>query len=443
VSALAPGASDPSATQSRGTPDRWLVLTLVALDYFILYAHRSLIGYLKTPLMVDLDINSEEFGWLGTAFFLPYAVAQVGVGYLGDRFARRSIILVSLLASALGLAAMGLARNFAEMFALRVLLGTAQSATVPAIASAVADSFTPRTRSTAVGIYLMSYNLALILAATFSGRIADTPVWHVPLVWSSGQGIDVAGWRIALFLFAGAGGLAALLFWALFREPPRTERAQAMPLPFRRATAVLLRVPTFWAITWTFVLSSMAVLAIQLWLAGYLKQRFDLSLEEAGFQATLWIQGNTVVGLFAGGKLGDWLARRWLAGRTAVQVAGLLATVPALILIGAGGALAWLAVPMIVYGFGIGLYQSNLWPTTFEVVDPGARSTAIGMLNVAAGSFGVWCHPLIGIYEQEHGDVGRALAALSILMLAAAALLAFSGTYLLPRDYRGPLRPAV
>jgi sugar phosphate permease len=428
--------------ESRGTPDRWLVLMLVAIDYFILYAHRSLIGYIKKPLMAGLEIDPEQFGWLGPAFFLPYAVAQIGVGYLGDRFPRRTILLGSLLASTVGLGAMGLAGNFVEMFALRVLLGIVQSVSVPAIGGAMADSFTPRTRSTAVGIYLMSYNLALILAATFSGRIADTPVWHVPLAWSGGEGIEVAGWRMALFLFAGVGGLATFLFWALFREPPRTERTQNAAIPFWPALVGLLRVPTFGAITGTFVLSSMGVLAIQLWLAGYLEKRFKLSLEDAGLQATLWIQGATVAGLLGGGKLGDFLARRWIAGRTAVQVAGLLTTVPALIMIGTGDDLALLAVPMIVYGLGLGLYQANLWTTTFEVVDPAARSTAIGMLNVASGVFGVWCNPLIGSYEKQGGDVGVALAALSILMVTAAVLLAISGKYLLTRDYRGPLWPA-
>ena len=44
----------------------------------------------------------------------------------------------------------------------------------------------------------------------------------------------------------------------------------------------------------------------QFWLPRYLGDRFGLSLEEAGWQATAWVQAATVVGLFLGGKLGDW-----------------------------------------------------------------------------------------------------------------------------------------
>jgi len=150
-----------------GTPQRWLVLALVSLDYLVLYGHRSLLGYLKKPLMAGLDLTSDQFGWLNTAFYLPYTVSQLAVGYLGDRLARRTILFWSLLTSVLALAGMGLATNFAEMVALRVLLGVGQAASVPAIASALADSFTDRGRSTAVSIYLVPYNLGLIVAATY------------------------------------------------------------------------------------------------------------------------------------------------------------------------------------------------------------------------------------------------------------------------------------
>src|SRR5438128_2292010 len=118
---------------SPGTPERWLVLTLVALDYFILYAHRQILGYLKKPLMDELHLDSEQFGWLGLAFTMSYAIAQIGVGFLGDRFRRRTVLLGSLLISVVSMATMGLARSFTELMFWRVVMGVAQSASVPAI----------------------------------------------------------------------------------------------------------------------------------------------------------------------------------------------------------------------------------------------------------------------------------------------------------------------
>ena len=247
----------------------------------------------------------------------------------------------------------------------------------------------------------------------------------------------VAGWRMALFLSAAFGAVGAVLFLLLFREPPRTEREQsgAAALPLGPSIRAVLRVPTYRALLAAFVLYSTAVLAVQWWLAGYLKARFHRSLEEAGLTATLWIQSGTVLGLFVGGRLGDWLGRRWRAGRTGVQMGGLVLMAPSLAVVGTA-AYSALPAPMLLYGVGVGLYMANLWATAFEVVRPETRSTAIGLMNVASGIIGFWCNPLIGVYEKHGGSVGTALASLSVLLAATLVLLLGSTRWLLPRDYR-------
>jgi MFS family permease len=423
------------SADSPGTPDRWLVLTIVSLDYVVLYVHRSMLGFLKEPMSNGLGLSPDQYGWLYNAFYLPYTVTQLAVGYLGDRLSRRSVLLWSLCASVLALAGMGLAANFWQMVGLRVLLGVGQAASVPAIASALADSFTPRTRSRAISIYLIPYTLGLIPAAAYGGRVADTPVWHIHFgaaEWA------VAGWRMALLLSAAGGAAAAVLFLLLFREPPRTERdTSSTSLPLRPALRAVLRVPTFQALLAAFVLYSTTALAVQYWLPGYLQKHFERSQAQANLWATLWLQSGTVLGLFLGGRLGDRLGKRWWAGRTTVQMGGLVLMTPSLVVVGTA---AWdvLPVPLLLFGLGVGLYMANLWATAFEVVRPETRSTAIGLMNVASGVFGFWCNPLIGKYEKHGGSVGTALASLSVLLAVTLVVLVCSTRWLLPRDYRVP-----
>ena len=99
-----------------------------------------------------------------------------------------------------------------------------------------------------------------------------------------------------------------------------------------------------------------------------------------------------------------------------------------------------LPAPLILFGVGTGMYQASLWAGTFEVVSPAARATAIGLLNVASGVLSSWWNPLIGSYRDRGGDLGSALAFLALPAAAAAALLLINVLFLLPRDYRGPLR---
>ena len=156
-------SSRSESETSPGTPDRWLLLSLVSMNYFALYVHRNLINYFQPPLQADLALDQFQLGLLRWGFVLPYCLAQLWVGYLGDRYRRRTVLLVSLIASTVSLGLMGLAQSFEGLLALRILLALAQSPSVPAIASVIADCFTPRTRSTAVGIYLVSYNFSLVV----------------------------------------------------------------------------------------------------------------------------------------------------------------------------------------------------------------------------------------------------------------------------------------
>lgn len=427
------------------------MLALVSLAYFILFLHRNLINYLQPPIKADLVLTDPQLGTLKSAWLLAYCVAQLWVGYLADRFRRRSILLASLIGSAVVLAAMGAAQSFAALLLLQVLLALVQSPSVPAIASTVADCFTPRTRSTAIGIYLVSYNFSLVVGGWLGGAIADREVWTLPLGTSADAVVDVAGWRMSHLVFGAVGAVVCAILLLLFREPARTERVATAELGPSGAnlSATLratLRVRTYLVIAFVFTLMNALIGAVQYWLPRFLHDQFDLLLKDAGREATLWIQMGTVAGLFYGGWCGDRWARRFITGRTLVQLIGLSALVPALLFVGQSHLVIpenpWplLRSAMLLFGVGVGLYQANLWTTTFEVVDPAARATAIGLLNLSSGVLGFWVNPAIGEFHPSIGGLGAVLADFSLVAAIALGAMLAGMKYLLPHDYRGPLR---
>ena len=425
---------------SSGTPDRWLLLTLVSLNYFALYVHRNLINYFQPPLQADLGLDQFQLGLLRWGFVLPYCLAQLWVGYLGDRYRRRTVLLVSLVASTLALGLMGLARSFESLLALRLLLALAQSPSVPAIASVIADCFTPRTRSTAVGIYLVSYNFSLVVAGWLGGMVADRAVWKVPIFFSDSPDLEVAGWRMSFFLFAAVGGVVALVLLLLFKEPRRTDRGDGddaeSGVGHWQAVSSVIRVRTYQAIAFVFVSTGVVIGAVQYWLPRYLTDHFGLSLADAGLQATVWIQSATVLGLSFGGKWADRWASRSQAGRTQVQLVGLIGLGPALVVIATTESQTVMAGAMLVLGFGVGMYQANLWACTFEVVDPKARATAIGLLNLSSGVLGSWADPIIGRVADSGVGLDQILTSIGSAPLLSVAVMWFSIKYLLPRDYQ-------
>ena len=438
---MSPDSKVSPPGDSPGTPDRWFILALVALDYFVLYLHRNLINYFQPPLEADLDIGSFELGLLSWGFVLPYCLAQLVVGYLGDRYPRRTVLLGSLAGSFICLGLMSLVQSFGALLALRVALALAQSPSVPAIASVVADCFKPRTRSKAIGIYLVSYNFSLVVGGWLGGMVADQEFWTVPFSVFGGQDLEVAGWRMSLLIFAGFGALVALVLVALFREPGRTgveKDPSGLGVQSLWSTVgSVLKIPTFRFIAIVFVLIAMIMSAVQYWLPRYLTDQFGLNLAQAGLKATIWIQSAAAVGLLLGGRWSDSWAQRWMSGRSLVQLIGLAALGPALLVIGSGNSGTVLVAALILFGFGTALYLVNLWACTFEVVSPRERATAIGLLNLSNGVFSSWADPVIGHVADSGVGLGSILSFLSLAAVLAVMLLIWSVKYVLPRDYRG------
>ena len=87
---------------------------------------------------------------------------------------------------------------------------------------------------------------------------------------------------------------------------------------------------------------------------------------------------------------------------------------------------------------GCWLYFSNLWTTTFEVVDPAARSTSVGLLNVASGVLGSWPYLVVGHYRDEGviTDLRTVFLVYAVVLCAAVASLVFLVLFTLKRDFR-------
>jgi predicted MFS family arabinose efflux permease len=115
-----------------------------------------------------------------------------------------------------------------------------------------------------------------------------------------------------------------------------------------------------------------------------------------------------------------------------------VAWVPALWIIGTSDSWWLLAGAMVLFGLALGVYQANLWTTTFEVVDPAARSTAIGLLNVFSVLASI-SSPTIGhlIDRGAIASIGTAISWLSVLAVVMLLLFIVHIRVTLPRDYIG------
>ena len=245
-----------------------------------------------------------------------------------------------------------------------------------------------------------------------------------------------------MFAFGGLGLLVVISLIVGLREPERTERSESKlgqaGGSLRQTVWAVLCVPSFLLLVFAYVLSSNALQQLNFFLPVHLAEHHGMNLEEAGVTSTLTAQVGTVLALLTGGALGDLLARRWVSGRFCVQVYGLLLALPTFFVLATTESLVAIGFALFVNGVGFWIYLSNLWTTTFEVVDPAARSTAVGLLNVAAGLLGSWGYPLIGGLRDSGAitDLRTVFFAFGIVLAASVALLVVIVFVTLQRDLR-------
>src|SRR5436305_8893486 len=90
------------------TNTRYRVLGLTFLMAFMMYMERGAIGAATPGIMRDFHVDKITMGWSISAFNWSYAMFQVPMGWLTDRFGARIILSAAMFWWAVFTAGMGL-----------------------------------------------------------------------------------------------------------------------------------------------------------------------------------------------------------------------------------------------------------------------------------------------------------------------------------------------
>ena len=148
-----------------------LVLSVLLID---------MIGFgIVIPVMPDLIVGLTQAplgeaarlsGWLmGTFAAMQFLFGPV-VGGLGDRFGRRPVILLSMLAFGLDYLVMGVAPTFGWLFASRAVAGITGATFVPATAY-IADITPPERRAQSFGLIGAAFGVGFTIGPALGGML--------------------------------------------------------------------------------------------------------------------------------------------------------------------------------------------------------------------------------------------------------------------------------
>ncbi|MHA6626446.1 MFS transporter [Pseudonocardia sichuanensis] len=159
-------------------PRRWYGLAMIALPC-VLYSMDLVVLYLAAPALAqDLHASGTELLWITDIYGFMLAGWLIPMGRLGDRIGRRRLLLIG--AAAFG--ALSILAAFSTtpgmLIATRALLGVAAATLAPSTLSLISNMFPdPRERTTAIGIWVMSFSTGAAIGPLVGGAMLEAFWW--------------------------------------------------------------------------------------------------------------------------------------------------------------------------------------------------------------------------------------------------------------------------
>lgn len=197
----------------------WYMVALLLVIYTFSFIDRQILSLLGPAIKADFGISDTEFGLLvGFAFAVFYTLIGLFCARIADSRSRIGLIAVGLFLWSLATAASSLAKNFMQLFVLRMGVGVGEATLGPAANSLIADSFPKHKLSTALSVYAMGIPVGSALAFIIGGAIIPIAD-NMPDV--SFLGFNIAtGWQKALLL-VGVPGILLTGVVLTLKEPER------------------------------------------------------------------------------------------------------------------------------------------------------------------------------------------------------------------------------
>jgi MFS family permease len=411
---------------------KWLVVGMLWFICFLNYGDRQAISSIFPKLRQEFGFDTVQLGLIGSAFMWTYAFGAPVAGYLGDKLRRKNLILGACLFWSLITMTTSWCMTLRQFITVRALGGLGETVYFPASMSLISDYHGKSTRSKAMAFHQSSVYVGTVAGSWIVAGIAER-----------------YGWRYAFYLFGGAGIVLAIVLFGFLVEPQRGQTdvpstldpADAhVPVSVAQGLAVMMVKPSVWLLMFTFLCANFVATIFLIWTPTFLVEKFHFKLASAGLSGTAFIHLASAVSAPLGGILADRLTRGFPGGRMLIQAIGLLVCAFFVFFVGLTNSVSTLLLAMTVFGFGKGLYDSNIFASLYDVIQPSTRSTAVGVMNTVGWSGGA-LGPLVvgwlakhGPYGSEINNMSHAIAYTAVIYVVGAFAMLLVATVFIQRD---------
>lgn len=411
-------------TPAPAVPHRWWALMSLLLGLSMIIIDGSVVNVLLPDMVNDLGLTAVDTQWVNSIYSLVFAALLITVGLLADRYGRRLLFVLGTAIFLLGSLLSGSAQDPGFLIAARAVQATGAAMMLPSSIAVINVLFTGRDRAMAFGLWGAVFGGAAALGPLLGGVLAEYANWRWAFLINIPVGIISAvlvlrtmpeskgpqvGGLDPVGVLLSASGLGFIVYgliegqqygwWIAIADfkagPVQLPVGGLSVVPVSIALGILLLgVLILWearrAAHGKSTLLDLSLFRIRRYGYGNVVA-LVVSLGEFGilFVLPLWMQSvhslspletGAILATLAIGTLGAGGAARHVSaaiGPTRVVRVGMILEVVGIL----GIALAlgvdrnpwWLAVPLIIYGVGLGFASAQLTNVVLEDI-PAVKS---------------------------------------------------------------------
>lgn len=317
----------------------FMLMVMIALAILSQF-YRSSNGVIAPELMHELNVDAGDIGWSSGSFFVIFALLQIPIGVLFDRYGVRRVVSTMLIFAIAGTCLFSVAQSAGLLVAGRFLIGLG-------FAGGMAGSLVVLSRWHDASSFTRA--MTLLFAFANIGSLLATMPLALATEW--------VGWRPTFLALGVITGLVAVVYFAVVRDTPddgadRAPRTETLADSIR-GIGELFRVPGLLKVMPMIAIGYASIVTIVgLWGGPYLHDVYDVDGVQRGNLLSIMAVA-LVVGTLAYGPL------RQRAGRFRPVVIGgsLVSAMLMLVLAAVVSAPIWLTVGLLIAICLIGAYS--------------------------------------------------------------------------------------
>jgi MFS family permease len=292
--------------QTQTTPKgAWKITFLLFLYMLVNFADKIVVGLAGVPIMTDLKLDPEQFGFLGSSFFFLFSISAIVVGFIVNRVDTRWVLLVLALIWALVQFPMVGTVSFTTLVICRIILGAGEGPAGAVAVHAIYKWFPDEKRTLPTAILSQGSAFGVIIAVPALNWVIVNYTWH------------------HAFGVLGVVGLMWVVAWLILgREGPLVQSAAAVSLDAERIPYFKLLTSRTFIGCCAATFGAYWALSLGLtWFTPFIVKALGFSQQDAGLISILpWVVGACVVLL--AGWVSQVLMGRGMSTRNARGVLG-------------------------------------------------------------------------------------------------------------------------